>query len=578
MALKESRAPNKFARYVPGIQMLRTFDRSLLSKEFITGCTVFALLVPSAMAYGELAGVNPVAGLYTALGAMLLFAFFTTTRQLVIGPEATAAILVATSVSPLAGNDPVRYAALAAALAILVGIFSILAGVVKLGFVADFLSKPILIGYITGTTLIVIGSQLGKMFGISLNSSEFFSQILELVSRLDETHTLTLAIGLVTIAALLLIRRLNPALPGPLLAVAVAIIASTVLDLAGRGVAVVGAVPAGLPQVGLPALDLREYWSLLPAALALTIIVYADEILTARTFAAKHNTTVDANQEFLAIGAANLGAGFASGFVAATSSSRTAVDDQMGGKTQVVNLIAAGLTILFLLWFTPLLAPLPKVVLGAVIIVSASALIDIPSFQFLRRVQRAEFWLAIVTLLGVLILGILPGVLLAVTLSLVNIIYRISRPHDAVLDDVQTAGGIVYRGIAAEGALQAEPGLVVYRFDAPLVFANTPFFDSQVRELMQAVGADLRCVILDAEAVSNIDTTALAMLEQLHNDLKKQNAQFWLARVSAPVREMFERGGLTELIGAEHIYPSVRAAVDEYVAHFAPGGTTPRSS
>jgi MFS superfamily sulfate permease-like transporter len=282
---------------------------ALLRPELITAVTVFAVLVPSAMAYGDLAGVNPVAGLYVALGAMVMYALFGTSKQLIMGPEATTAIMTAAAVAPLAGGDPVRYAALAATVALLVGVLSILGGIVKLGFITDFLSKPILVGYIFGTTLIVIGSQLGKMFGIKLESDRFIRQILELVSRLDETHLLTFALGVVSMAALFIMRRINRALPGPLIVVAVAIVVSTGLDLAARGVAVVGAVPAGLPVPTIPGVSVQDIFSLLSSAFALTILIYADEILTARVFAAKHGQKIDANQEFIAIGLATIGAG-----------------------------------------------------------------------------------------------------------------------------------------------------------------------------------------------------------------------------------------------------------------------------
>lgn len=555
-------------RYIPGLVLFSGLNSSILRPELITAVTVFAVLVPSAMAYGDLAGVNPVAGLYVALGAMVLYALFGTSKQLIMGPEATTAIMTAAAVAPLAGGDPVRYAELAALAAILVGVLSILAGIVKLGFITDFLSKPILVGYIFGTTLIVIGSQLGKMFGISLESDKFFQQILELISRLDETHVLTAAIGVVSMAALFAIRRINRALPGPLVLVVVAIIASSVFNLAAKGVAVVGPVPAGLPRPAIPNVDVQDIFTLLPAALALTILIYADEVLTARVFAAKHGQKINANQEFIAIGMANIGAGLLTGFPAATSGSRTVVADQMGGKSQLVGLVAAALTVVFLLFFTPLLAPLPTVVLGAIIIVASFGLLDVYSFRFLRRVRPAEFWLAIVTLFGVLTLGILQGVLVAVVLSLVNVIYHISRPHDAVLDDVDAGGGIVYREVADKATGLAEPGLIVYRFDAPLVFPNAAFFTERLEALVSNASAGLKCVVLDAEAISDFDSTAAEALENLDADLERLGVEFWIARANASLRELLQVTGLTKRLGNENIYPSVRAAVEAYRSRF----------
>ena len=499
---------------------------------------------------------------------MLMYALFGSSKQVITGPEATSAILTATAVAPLAGGDPVRYAALAALTAILVGVIALVARLARLGFITDFLSKPILVGYIFGATLIVIGSQLGKMFGIKLESDQFFRQVAELISRLDEAHLLTVALGIAFMAALFIMRRVSRALPGPLIIVVIAIILSAVLDLQAKGVAIVGPVPAGLPSLAIPDVDLQDIFSLLPAALALTILIYADEVLTARVFAARHGQKIDANQEFVALGMANIGAGFLTGFPAALSASRTAVNDQMGGKTQWVGIIAAALTIIFLLFLTPLLAPLPTVALGAIIIVASFGLIDIPAFRFLRQVRSGEFWLAVVTAFGVLTVGVLQGILVAVMLSLINVIYHISRPHDALLDDVDAAGGTIYRGVADKETALTEPGLVVYRFDAPLVFANAAFFTERLEELIANAGSGLKCVILDAEAISDFDSTAAEALESLDADLERRGVELWIARANGPLRDLLLVTGLTNKIGEQNIYPSVRAAVTAYHACF----------
>jgi SulP family sulfate permease len=560
--------PRGIARIVPGVALIREFSPALLRTELIVAVTVFAVLVPSAMAYGELAGVTPVAGLYVALGAMVMYALFGTSRQVSMGPEATSAIMTAAAVAPLAGGDVARYAALAALIAILIGVLALLARVARLGFITDFLSKPVLVGYILGATLIVIGSQLGKMFGISLESDKFFQQVAELISRLDETHLLTCAIGIVCMAALLIMRRVSRKLPGPLIVVVLAIIASAVLDWEAKGVKVVGEVPAGLPQVTIPAVTFQDILTLLPAALAILILIYADEILTSRVFAAKHGQKVDSNQEFVAIGMANIGAGLLMGFPAALSASRTAVSDQMGGKTQWVGLIGAVLTVIFLLFLTPLLAPLPTVALGAVIIVASLGLIDIAAFRFLRQVRRSEFWLAVVTAFGVLCVGVLAGILVAVMVSLIMILYRIARPNDALLDEVDVRGGTVYRGVADKESALTEPGLIVYRFDAPLVFANAAFFTERLEALVAKAGEGLKCVILNAEAISDFDSTAAEALENLDADLERQGVDLWIARANASLRDLLTATGLMKRLGAEHVYPSVRAAVDAYHAQF----------
>ena len=566
--MKPTIPPRGIVRFIPGLALFKEANPALLRTELVAAVTVFAVLVPSAMAYGELAGVTPVAGLYVALGAMLMYALFGSSRQLIMGPEATTAIMTAAAVAPLAGGDPLRYAALAALAAILVGVLALLARIARLGFITDFLSKPILVGYIFGTTLIVIGSQLGKMFGIKLESDEFFRQIVELISRLDETHRLTFVIGIVCMAALFIMRRVNRALPGALIVVVVGIVASTVLDWQAKGVAIVGAVPAGLPSLTIPSFSLQDVVALLPAALALTILIYADEVLTARVFAAKHGQKIDANQEFVAIGMANIGAGFLTGFPAATSGSRTAVADQMGGKSQWVGLIAAALVIVFLLFFTPLLAPLPTVVLGAVIIVASFGLLDVAAFRFLRKVRSVEFLLAMVTALGVLTVGILQGVLVAVVLSLINVIYHISRPHDALLDDLDVSGGTVYRGVTDKETTLTEPGLIVYRFDAPLVFANAAYFTERLEALIANAGPGLKCVILDAEPISDFDSTAAEALENLDANLERLGVELWIARANQPLRDLLQVAGLTARLGPENLHPSVRSAVTAYRARF----------
>jgi SulP family sulfate permease len=402
------------------------------------------------------------------------------------------------------------------------------------------------------------------MFGIKLESDQFFRQVVELISRLDETHLLTFALGILFMAALLIMRRVNRALPGPLIVVVLAIVVSVVFDLEAKGVAIVGPVPAGLPKPAIPAVGFQDVLALLPAALALMILIYADEILTARVFAAKHGQKIDANQEFVALGMANIGAGFLTGFPAALSASRTAVNDQMGGKSQWVGLIAAALTIIFLLFLTPLLEPLPTVALGAIIIVASLGLIDLAAFRYLRHVRSAEFWLAVVTALGVLTVGVLQGILVAVVLSLVNVIFHISRPHDALLDELDASGGTVYRGVADADSALTEPGLIVYRFDAPLVFANAAFFTERLEGLVAEAGEGLKCVILDAEAISDFDSTAAEALETLDANLERLGVELWIARANRPLRDLLQVTGLAQRLGEDNIYPSVRAAVVAY--------------
>lgn len=547
---------------MPGIGLVRTYNRNWLKADLVAGVTVFAILVPSCLAYGELAGFEPVIGLYAALVAMIAYALFGSSRQLIVGPDATIAILIALIVAPLALGDSARYAALAAALTILIGLTCLIGGYFKLGFVADFLSKPILTGYITATALIVIVSQLGKIFGIEIVSDDFFAQILELITKLDQTHMLTLALGLVTILGLILLKRFVPRVPGPLVAVVVAIIVSSLFNFADLGVSVVGQIPGGLPSLQIPQVGPADLRTLLPAALALAVLIFADELLVARVFAKKNHYALDPNQELTALGAANVSCGFFESFAVGASSSRTVVNDDMRGKSQMVGLVAAGLVIVFLLYLTSLLQNLPKVVLGAIIVVAAISLIDVQEFRSLNLIRHSEFYLSLLTLLGVLIIGIVVGIAVAIAFSLAEFLLRIYRPHTSVLGTGEGVDG--YHVIAPGGYNQVLPGLIVYGFNAPLFFANAPYLLDQVRDLISTAVPPVRCLLLDTEAIPDIDTTAADTLRELHQELQEKSIVLTIARANKPLRETMRLTGLENLIGAKNFYPSVRTGVEAF--------------
>jgi SulP family sulfate permease len=550
----------RIEKYVPGIGLIRNYNRDWLKTDLVAGLTVFAILVPSCLAYGELAGFEPVIGLYAALVAMIAYALFGSSRQLIVGPDATIAILVAMIVAPLALGDPSRYAALAAALTILIGLICLFGGYFKFGFVADFLSKPILTGYIAATALIIIVSQLGKIFGIDIVSDDFFAQILELITKLDQTHLLTLAVGLVTILGIIVLRRYAHRVPAPLVAVIVAIIVSSLFNLEELGVAVVGQIPSGLPSFQVPQVGLADFRILLPAALALAVLIFADELLVARVFSRRNRYNLDPNQELTALGAANISCGFFQSFAIGASSSRTVVNDDMGGKSQMVGLIAAGLVVVFLLYLTSLLQNLPKVVLGAIIIVAAASLIDIREFRSLSLIRHSEFYLSVLTLFGVLVIGIVAGIAIAIAFSLAEFILRIYRPHTSVLGTGEGVDG--YHMIAPGGYNQVSPGLIVYGFNAPLFFANAPYLLDQIRDLISTADPPVKCLLLDAEAIPDIDTTAADTLKDLHQELQENGTLLAIARANKPLRETMRLTGLENLIGVNNFYPSVRKGVE----------------
>lgn len=549
---------------IPGIKVALGYQVHWLWIDLFAGLTIFAMLVPQAMAYGELAGVAPVVGIYTAIGALIGYALFGSSRRLMLGPESSSALLAAAAVAPVgAGGSPARFAMLSALLALLVGVISLAAGIARFGFLADFVSKPILLGYITGVAIIMIVGQLGKLFGITITSEQFFRQIWELLTYLGQTHVLTLLIGLALLVFLLVLRHIAPRVPASLIVVVVMTSISSLLHLNTYGVAVVGSIPQGLPQFGFPDLSFNDVKSLLPSALTLTLIIFTDAVLTARSVAEKQGEKVDANRELIGLGAANIASGLLQGFPAAASQSRTAVNKLAGGKTQLVGIVAAAFLVAFLLWFTQLLENLPQVVLGVIIIAAAINLIEIKPLLKVYRLRHVEFYLALITFVGVLSIGLLGGILVAVGLALIVVIGRISRPHDAILGSVEGVDG--YQDIEGYANSQTVPGLIAYRFDAPLFYANAEHFLREVQELIDAADPPVVWLLIDAEAILDIDVTATEALSELQQQLECKGIVLVIARANHPLQHMLKRAGLTERIGSEHFYPTVRTAVQAYL-------------
>lgn len=549
----------RLLHYTPGLQHLSTYQREWFRSDLVAGTVVFAVLIPSNLAYGELAGFTPVVGLYAGFVAMLAYALFSSSRQIIIGPESTTAILLATTVAPLAMGDSARYAVLAGALALFVGLICLLAGRFRLGFVSDFFSKPILTGYITGTSIVVIISQLGKMFGISLSSVEISDKFFELISKLDQTHMLTLAFGIITLIILFCIRIFAPRLPGPLIVVVGAIIVSTVFHLEEFGIAIVGDIASGLPEMHVPLISFSDFQVLIPAAIAISVIMFTDGTLTGRVFAKKNHYKLDSNKELIAFGAANICTGFFQGFPVGASQTKTAVNDSAGGKSQLSSIIAAGLVILFLIFFTSVLSNLPLVALGAIVIVAGYSLIDIGEFRSIYQARRSEFVLAILTLVGVLVFGLIEGVALAVGFSLLEFIRRIYRPHSSILGIHEGKDG--FHGVSSEGEKFFFPGLVVYKFDAPLFFANASYFSSDLSSVLSTSEEPVRYLLLDAEAITDLDSSASDMLRELVEELHEKKIIVGITGAGCMLIEMMHKTGIEEIVGLENIFPTIRSGI-----------------
>ena len=555
---------NSISISMPGLQRLLSYRREWLRGDILAGLTVAAYLIPQCMAYGELAGVEPVAGLWAILTPMVIYAIFGSSPQLSIGPESSTAVMTAVAIAPLAAARTDTYIGLAALLAIFMGVVCIIGYVARLGFLADLLSKPILIGYMAGIALIMIGGQLGKMGKIEIETNAFFGQVSEFIGKLQSAHSPTLILGILVLVFLFAFESRFPNLPIPLIAVLLSTLAVAIFNLDARGVAVVGEIPAGLPHVDIPRVSVQDLSSLLASAVGISIVGYSDNVLTARAFANRNNYKIDANQELLALGVANLGNGLMQGFPISSSGSRTVLGDSVGSKSQLFSLVAMVAVILVLLFLRPLLALFPKAALGAIVIYAATKLIEVPEFIRLYRFRRSEFILAILTTIAVLVTGILVGVGIAVSLSVIELFSRVARPHDAVLGKVPGLAGL--HDIDDWEDAKTIPGLVIYRYDAPLCFANAENFKRRSLEAIEAEVVPVEWFVLNMEANVEIDITAIDVLSELRDELAAKNITFAMARVKQDLYLELEKAGFLDKIEAEHIYPTLPTSTAAFAA------------
>jgi sulfate permease, SulP family len=547
---------------VAGLAQLRGYDRSWFRADVLAGITVTAYLVPQCLAYADLAGAPPVSGLWVAVVAMVTYFFLGTSRQLSVGPESATAIMVAAAVAPLAGGDEARWIALSAGLAIMVGVICIGAWLVRLGFVADLLSQPILLGYMAGVAVIMIASQLGTILGITFAAGEPVPRGLEMTQRLDEINWASAILGILVVVFLLVLRVIKPLAPGTLIVVVVTGIVVWALALEQFGVQVVGAVPSGLPVPALPAISAADISALLGSAMAITFVAYSDVALTGRAFAARTGETIDPNREFLAMGVGNVLAGLTGGFALSASGSRTAIIDAMRARSQVTGLVAAVAVIFVVLAVPGLIAYIPRAALGGIVVYAALRLIDVHGLVKLAKFRTSEFALAVIAFTGVIVFDVLAGILVAVGLSVVELFARVARPPAAVLGRVPGLAGL--HNVEDYPDAQTIPGLVVFRYDAPLCFANGQDFRAKALAAVDGQDEPVAWFLLNAEAIVELDMTAAEALQQLVNDLRKRNILFAMARVKQDLRVQLLRGGLLDVIDEEHIYPTLPVAVEGF--------------
>jgi sulfate permease, SulP family len=553
---------------IPVAGELSRYRAPTARRDLVAGVTVAALAIPSAMAYAEVAGLSPVNGLYALLLPTVAYVVLGSSRQLVVGPEGSISTLVAAAILSLAVAGSADAAELAAMLALLVAACFALAWVLRLGWIADYFSRPVLVGYIHGVAVILVIGQLGKLLGLSIDARDPLPQLWEVVRELGTVNGATIVLGAVALAILLMLRFVMPRLPAALLVVATAIGLSWALDLQAHSIAVVGAIPAGLPSFDLPSPAWQDVVQLVPAAVGIFLVAFADEILTARSFAGKHNQHVRASQELLAMGAANAAAGVTQGFSIGASTSRTAVNDGMGARSQIAGIVAAASVLVILLFLTEPVQYLPKAVLGAVIVSAAIGLVDPQAWRRLAAVDHVEVAIAGVTTACVVVFGVLEALGVAVGLSVIDTVRRSARPHDAVLGWVERLGR--YADVSLHRSATVTPGVVVYRLDDRLFFANARYFKGRVREAIRATRTPVSWLVFDAEAVTHADSTGLEALEQLTKDLQRDEIKLAVARLRTRMQEQFELSGLTETIGPQHFYPTVHAAVQAFARSEAP--------
>lgn len=562
--MKPKSQSSRLGAIFPNLQRLRHYQSTWLRGDALAGITVAAYLIPQCMAYGELAGVGPVAGLWAILPPLILYTLLGSSPQLSVGPESTTAVMTAAAIAPLAATSSSSYAALAALLACLVGLVCIAGYIAHLGFLANLLSKPILIGYMTGVAIIMMASQLGKISGMAIDADSILGEILGFWQNLDQIHGPTLALAVFVLIFLFTIQSRFPNAPGPLLAVLLSTAVVWLFQLDQRGVAVVGLIPAGLPRLTLPLVSRADMLQVVTAAIGIAIVGYSDNVLTARAFAARNRYKIDANQELLALGVSNLGAGLMQGFPISSSGSRTVIGNALGNKSQVFSLVALGVVIVVLLFLRPVLALFPTAALGAIVIYAATRLIDISEFQRLWRFRLSEWGLAIATAVGVLATDLLVGVAIAVGLSVVELFARVSRPHDAVMGEIPGLPGL--HDIADwEGAVTL-PGLVIYRYDAPLFFANVDDFRRRILAAIEAEHPPVEWCVLNAEAIPEVDITAADMLAELHDELASRGITLALARVKQDLYAQLRHSGLLEKFGSDRVYFTLHTAIAGFEA------------
>lgn len=558
-------ARRAIARWLPILAALRGYGPASFRADLVAGIVLSALMVPAGMGYAEAAGLPPITGLYATVGPLVAYFLVGPSRILVLGPDSALIAPIAATIIPLAGGDAGRSVALAAALALMVGAICIAAAAARLGFLTALLSRPVRVGYMNGIALTVIVSQVPKLLGFSVDASDFLGEASGIARGVLDGKVVPVAllIGGGALGVILVLRRVSRDLPGVLIAVVLATLLVTIFGLATQ-LAVVGAVPRGFAAAGIPAVTLADLLALVPGALGIALVAFTDTSVISRTFAARRGESVDPDQELAALGVANLAGGLIGGFPISSSATRTPVAEAAGARTQVTGLVGAGVVVLLLVAAPGLLTNLPSTALAAIVITAAFGLFDLAGALRLLRLRRSEFGLSVASFLGVVVFGVLPGIGIAVGLSLLNFIRLAWRPHDAVLGRVANYKG--YHDVERHPDALQVPGLLLYRWDAPLFFANADLFRDRARAVVRGVDPPVRWLVVSAEPVTDVDTTAADALDELITDLARAGIELHFAELKGHVKDRLRDYGVYQRLGDACFHPTVGTAVKAYLA------------
>jgi high affinity sulfate transporter 1 len=556
---------NGWKRWLPGLQILSRYEAPWLPHDLMAGLVLTTMLVPVGIAYAVASGVPGIYGLYATIVPLLVYALFGPSRILVLGPDSSLAPVILAVVLPLSGGDPMRAVAVASMMAVVSGLVCMLVGVMRLGFVTELLSKPIRYGYMNGIALTVLISQLPKLFGFSVDGVGPLRDLAQIAESVlgGQANWTAFAVGAGTLTAILLLKRFER-IPGILIAVVGATVAVGAFGLdQGAGVKVLGPLPQGLPSFALPWINLADLGAVVIGGCAVAMVAFADTSVLSRTYAAKTRSQVDPNQEMVGLGAANLAAGLFQGFPISSSSSRTPVAEASGAKTQLTGVVGAVAVALLLLLAPNLLENLPTSALAAVVIAAAIGLFEFDDLRRIFRIQRWEFWLSVVCFLGVAVLGVIPGIGLAIVIAVIEFLWDGWRPHYAVLGRVNGIRG--YHDIKRYPNARLIPGLVLFRWDAPLFFANAELFHQRVLEAVARSPTLVRRIIVAAEPVTSVDVTSADMLAELEQTLRASRIELRFAEMKDPVKDKLKRFEMLERFGAASFHPTVGAAIDAYL-------------